>query len=192
MNHRRSAKRWIAAIALSGLVAVGCSPTNTEPAESDNGDAGAEVDASGDSDQVLRAAYQYGTSSLDPHTNTGAYSPVTLGLIFDTLIQVTSDGNLVPGLAEDWNFSEDKTELILDIREGVTFHDGTSLDAETVKLNLDRARGVDFDNSAVSGDLSMISDVAVDGNQVIISLEDGEGGTLPAILSDRAGMIASA
>src|SRR5699024_365331 len=48
-----------------------------------------------------------------------------------------------------------------------------------------------FDESSVSGDLSAVEDVTVDGNKVILSLVEGEGGSLPAILSDRAGMIAS-
>ena len=42
-----------------------------------------------------------------------------------------------PGLAESWTFSDPQT-LVLNIRSGVTFHDGTPLDAEAVKFNLER------------------------------------------------------
>lgn len=184
MSQRRPVRRFIALAAIAALALTGCSSSEkpeTAPA----------VEVSGDSEETLRAAYQYGTESLDPHTATGAYSPVTLELIFDTLIRVQADGSLAPGLAEEWHFSDDQSQLILQIREGVTFSDGTALDAETVKKNLDRARGVDFDQSAVTGDLSMVESVEVDGSQVIIGLAEGLGGALPSVLSDRAGMIAS-
>src|SRR5699024_1906715 len=120
--------------------------------------------------ETLRVAYQYGPTQLDPHTATGSYGPVVLGLFFDTLIRVEHDGTFSPGLAEDWYFSEDNSELILEIREDVEFSDGTALDAEVVKSNLDRARGEGFDESSVSGDLSAVEDVTVDGNKVILSL----------------------
>ena len=42
-----------------------------------------------------------------------------------------------PGLAESWSFS-DPTTLVLNIRPGVIFHDGTPLDADAVKFNFER------------------------------------------------------
>lgn len=171
----------------AGLVLSACGggedPEGAQPAD--------QQEQSGDSEETLRAAYQYSPDNLDPHTVTGSYAPVVFELFFDTLVHVEADGTLSPGLAEDWEFSEDGSELILTIREDVEFSDGNSLDAETVKVNLDRARGIDFEESALSGDLSMVKDITVDGNEVLISLEDNEGGALPALLSDRAGMIAS-
>lgn len=160
------------------------------PSSAQSGSAASSAPAK-DSDKVLRAAYQYNPTSLDPQAQSGSYSPVALGLIFDTLIRVEPNGNLSPGLAESWKFSEDKKSLILTIRKGVTFSDGTPLDAQTVKANLDRARGINFDKSAVKGDLSSVTGVTVDGDNVVLALKDGLGGEVPAILSDRAGMIAS-
>lgn len=187
MSQRRPVIRLAALAAATALVLTGCTSSNAEGESS-----GKAPQAQGDSQETLRAAYQYGTDSLDPHTSTGAYSPVTLELIFDTLVRVQHDGTLAPGLAEAWSFSDDESQLLLDIREDVTFSDGSALDADTVKKNLDRARGVDFDRSAMTGDLSMIEDITVDGSQVVIALAEGLGGPLPSVLSDRAGMIASA
>jgi peptide/nickel transport system permease protein/peptide/nickel transport system substrate-binding protein len=92
-----------------------------------------------------------------------------------------------PGLAE-WTFS-DPTTLVLDIRKDVTFHDGTSLDAEAVKFNLDRNRGDARSN--IKSDLANIDTIEVTGPlQVTIKLK-GADTALPAILSDRAGMMVS-
>ena len=44
-----------------------------------------------------------------------------------------------PGLAESWNFT-DPTTLVFNIRPGINFHDGTPLDAEAVKFNLERSK----------------------------------------------------
>ncbi|WP_432545506.1 ABC transporter substrate-binding protein [Kineococcus sp. SYSU DK004] len=45
---------------------------------------------------------------------------------------------LVPGLAESWEVSPDGTVYTFSIRQGVTFHDGTPLDADAVVYNIRR------------------------------------------------------
>lgn len=48
-------------------------------------------------------------------------------------------GEILPWLAEEWEINDDATEYTFTLREGVTFADGTPLDAEVVAANLDRA-----------------------------------------------------
>ncbi|WP_255175958.1 ABC transporter substrate-binding protein [Rhodococcus sp. 06-1474-1B] len=45
---------------------------------------------------------------------------------------------LEPGLAESWDVSQDGLTYTFHIRQGVTFHDGTALDAEAVEYNFRR------------------------------------------------------
>jgi peptide/nickel transport system substrate-binding protein len=45
---------------------------------------------------------------------------------------------LRPGLAESWDVSPDGTVYSFHIRPGVTFHDGTPLDAAAVEFNIRR------------------------------------------------------
>ncbi|MGZ8782062.1 MAG: ABC transporter substrate-binding protein, partial [Gaiellaceae bacterium] len=59
--------------------------------------------------------------------------------IFETLVALkpgTTEPE--PGLAESWEPNEDGTVWTFKIREGVTFHDGETLDAEAVCFNFDR------------------------------------------------------
>ena len=54
--------------------------------------------------------------------------------IFEHLIQVDKDGELVPKLATGWRWLDDRT-LEIKLRQGVKFHNGEVFDAEIVKLN---------------------------------------------------------
>ncbi len=58
--------------------------------------------------------------------------------IADTLVYNDPKKGEVPYLATSWDVSADKTEYTFHLRKGVTFSDGTPLDADAVKLNLDQ------------------------------------------------------
>ena len=60
---------------------------------------------------------------------------------YDTLVMETNGDrfNLVPGLATDWEYSEDGCTLTFTIREGVKFHDGTIMTADDVLFSLEKA-----------------------------------------------------
>jgi peptide/nickel transport system substrate-binding protein len=61
--------------------------------------------------------------------------------VYDTLTVPDGEGGYVPFLAESVTSNEAATEWTITLREGVTFHDGTPLDATVVKNNLDAYRG---------------------------------------------------
>ncbi|MBL6620704.1 MAG: ABC transporter substrate-binding protein, partial [Ilumatobacteraceae bacterium] len=52
--------------------------------------------------------------------------------IFDGLTHVTPDGEIAPALAESWTISDDGLVYTFQLRDGATFHDGTSLDCQDV------------------------------------------------------------
>jgi len=61
--------------------------------------------------------------------------------VYDTLMVPNSKGEFVPYLAESVEPNADFTEWTIGLRENVTFHDGTPVDATAVKLNLDTYSG---------------------------------------------------
>src|SRR5882757_1704760 len=93
-----------------------------------------------------------------------------------------------PGLTESWSFS-DPTTLVLNIRSGVTFHDGTPVDAEAVKFNLERNK-ID-PKSNIKADLAAMESAAVTGPMQVTLKLNAPDAALPGILSDRAGMMVS-
>ena len=54
--------------------------------------------------------------------------------VFDHLIEINTDGTLVPRLATGWQWLDDRT-LEVTLRQGVRFHNGEVFDAASVKLN---------------------------------------------------------
>jgi peptide/nickel transport system substrate-binding protein len=85
---------------------------------------------------------------LDPTSAAaGAIDSVLYSNVFEGLTKFTESGAIVPGLAQDWEISEDGTVYTFTLQDGVTFHDGTAMDADDVKFTLDRARAEDSQNA---------------------------------------------
>lgn len=77
--------------------------------------------------------------SLDPAAVTAVNDFRILMNVYDGLVRY-KDGTLEvePALAESWTISEDGTVYTFELRDDVTFHDGTAFDAEAVVFNFDR------------------------------------------------------
>jgi peptide/nickel transport system permease protein/peptide/nickel transport system substrate-binding protein len=138
---------------------------------------------------ILRISAFTNPSSLDPTTGGAGSDHAFLFTMYDTLTEWDFDTlKPKPGLAESWSFT-DPTTLVLNIRSGVTFHDGTALDAEAVKFNFERNKSDQKSN--IKADLSTMASVEVTGPmQVTLKLNTPDA-AMPGILSDRAGMMVS-
>ena len=68
---------------------------------------------------------------LDPAYDTAIYTRSIMMNIFDGLVWRQPDGEVVPALAESWEFIDDTT-LKLNLRKGVTFHNGDPFTADDV------------------------------------------------------------
>ena len=77
--------------------------------------------------------------TLDTGTAQDGNSRMVSDQIAETLVGLELGGTgLVPKLATSWTPNEDGTVWTLELRQGVTFHDGTPWNAEAAKFNLDR------------------------------------------------------
>ena len=54
------------------------------------------------------------------------------GHVTDKLVYVDADGKVSPWIAESWEQSSDAAQFTLHLKKGVTFSDGTPLDASAV------------------------------------------------------------
>ena len=90
--------------------------------------------------QRLRIGVHYEPSNVDPHLGAAELALQMTNGCLDTLVHKTADGKVLPGLATDWQVSDDQCTYAFTLRDDVTFHDGTPFNAEAVRASLDRAR----------------------------------------------------
>jgi peptide/nickel transport system substrate-binding protein len=141
----------------------------------------------------LDASFIYGyaitVSRLDPHRASISQDATTLFPVYDRLVHLSTTGDLIPGLAESWEFSDDSLTLTLHVRPNVTFHDGTPLDAEGVKVNLERGKSIE--GSSVATDLAAMESVTVvDPMTVDVKLSTPNVAIIGSF-ADRAGILVS-
>ncbi|QCR33751.1 ABC transporter substrate-binding protein [Lysinibacillus sp. SGAir0095] len=80
--------------------------------------------------------------SLDPAIVTDGESFKVTENIYETLLNFgEQDTTVNPGLAKDWEVSEDGLTYTFHLQEGVKFHDGTDFNAEAVVKNVERWKG---------------------------------------------------
>ncbi|MFJ8085988.1 ABC transporter substrate-binding protein [Streptomyces sp. NPDC096205] len=89
----------------------------------------------GDGRRIRVAMMQPPRSGLSPLTD-DAFK-LSRWSTAETLVRLDADGDARPALATKWR--QQGRSWIFDIRQGVTFHDGTKLDAEAVVRSLTRA-----------------------------------------------------
>ncbi len=75
--------------------------------------------------------------TLDPRITQSRHEEMIIVQMFDQLISADSNGNLYPGLAKSWDVSSDGLHYTFNLRDDVTFHDGTKFDAAAVKATFD-------------------------------------------------------
>ncbi len=121
--------------------------------------------------------------NLDPHVATAFQTIDALELIYDSLTELDADLNVQPGLATEWSYNAEGTELTMTLRDGVTFHDGDELTSADVVASLERI--LDEETGAVvrSNLLSIDEITAPDDLTVVMSLSVPDA-TLPAALTD--------
>ena len=105
--------------------------------------------------------------AMDPHfqwldTNTSYYAQ-----IYGTLVGIDEQSRIVPLLAESWK-AVSETEWRFALRPGITFHDGSPLDAEAVVASFKRARTLPNASSPYVGAIRTIGDVKADGPATVV------------------------
>ncbi|MGL3804475.1 ABC transporter substrate-binding protein [Paeniglutamicibacter sp. R2-26] len=103
-------------------------------------------------------------------------------------------GKIVGWIASDFKANDKQTEFTFTIRDGVTFSDGSALDAEAVKVNLDAlGLGIKGAQIAPNVDFSAYKSAEVIGkNQVKVTLKAPDANFLRATSSVTSGLVSTA
>ena len=76
--------------------------------------------------------------TMDPMDTSDTLSGGVQRLIMDGLYGFDDEMKIIPLLAESYEANEDATEYVIHLRQGISFSDGTPLNAEAAKANFDR------------------------------------------------------
>ena len=114
-------------VVLLAALAVSCRPDTTA--------AEAEPEEAPD---TLVIAIGAQPEALDPIAMASAPAATVGEHVHESLVYLAEDGSLEPALATSWEASADGLSWVLQLRQGVQFHDGAPFNAEAVKANLDR------------------------------------------------------
>jgi len=123
--NRRSLPLLTGAAAL-GLLLTGCTAPASSPANDTPVSGGTFTYASGDAEPTC----------LDPHVGGNFPQALVSTQYLESLVSLDKDGTVIPWLADSWAESDDGLSWEFTLRDGVTFTDGTPLDAAAVQANI--------------------------------------------------------
>src|SRR4029078_11006458 len=75
----------------------------------------------------LTIAYNVNLPSWDPTVGPSAVNPTIQAIyqsVFDMYIAQNPDLSFAPGLVTKWGWNDDKTKIMMEVRDGGTRHDG--------------------------------------------------------------------
>lgn len=152
-------------------------------------DEAAEGESSGDAsgnDLVIGMINE--AVSLDPHVSNDIPSAQLRTQIFDTLVEQDVDMEFGEGLAT--SFEQDEDQWTLQLKEGVTFHNGSDFTAEDVEATLDRVMDPSV-GSSVAFMFEMINDIEIVSDHEIVFTTDYPFTPLPSHLAHNTAGILS-
>jgi len=99
------------------------------------------------------------------------------------LSEFNSQGEPIPELAESWESTPDASRWIFNIRKGVEFHNGKTLDADDVVYSFNHHRG-EKSKSVAKLLLSAVKDIRTDGKYSVVFDLDYGCADMPAMVGD--------
>ncbi|MGM7671135.1 ABC transporter substrate-binding protein [Microbacterium sp. A93] len=178
-TQRRRRLAWGAGLTLSAVLLTGCGGGSA-----DEPSASAETDP----DATISVGLRFLQNSWDPSKMPGATIVPIYQMVYDNLIGLDPELNLVPALAEEWATTDSGTTWELMLRDDAQFNDGTPFDAEDVKATLEYYAG---EGSNTRADLDGLETIeVVDDTTVRITLASPNVG-FPEVLAGRAGLMLS-
>ena len=114
-NQQRFRRGLLGCFILIGLLALTACPSSSPS----------------DSPQVLRIALETAPQHFDPRYAVDAASQRVIQLVYNGLVRLDAQSQIVPDVAQSWDIPE-PTTYVFHLRRGVTWHDGKPLTAADV------------------------------------------------------------
>jgi peptide/nickel transport system substrate-binding protein len=129
---------------------------------------GPRRDAEAAAGDTLTIAYNVNLPAFDPTVGPSAVNPTIQAIyrsVFDQYIGQKPNLAFEPGLLTAWGWNDDKSKIWMDVREGVTWHDGSPFTPEDIAWSLERAGDAKTGNP-IQFTWSTIGNFKIDGKRV--------------------------
>lgn len=152
-----------AALLVGGLLLAGCTSSSSSALEGGAGSVNASA--------VIDIQVGLEPTSLDVRTTSGAaLVQLMRGNVYQGLVGISEDLEILPALASEWEISEDGLTYTFTVREGVKFHDGTDMTIDDVVRSLEAASADDSLNPDAKRMGAVDAIEATDDTTVVITL----------------------
>src|SRR5699024_7201152 len=116
------------------IMIVGCSSNTSSDGDGEE----AEANETGEPGGTLNVAYPTQPQTIDPQGTTAEATRDAARLIYESLVTVNENYEVVPQLAESYEVSDDRKTVEFKLREGITFHNGDEMKAEDVIASMEK------------------------------------------------------
>ncbi|MEW1841546.1 ABC transporter substrate-binding protein [Nonomuraea angiospora] len=179
-----SVGKAVKAAGIAGVVALVLAGCASRASVSD----GVAVSAAGQRGDTLTWGWSL-PSTWDPVTSAVGNDVHALTLVYEGVTEVNAKGEAQPGLAQSWTYAKDGRSVTFHLRPGLTFSDGTKLDAAAVKASLER--GKTAKDSTIAPQLATVESITADSaTDVTLHLAQVDY-QIPLLLSGKTGQIVS-
>ncbi|HEY7972706.1 MAG TPA: ABC transporter substrate-binding protein [Xanthobacteraceae bacterium] len=122
---------------------------------------------------TLTIAYNVNLPSFDPTVGPSAVNPTIQAIyrsVFDQYIGQKPNLAFEPGLLTAWGWNDDKTKIWMDVRPGVTWHDGSPFTPADIVWSFERA-GKKETGNPIEFVWSTLGNFKVDGQRVTADMK---------------------
>ncbi len=129
MKNKVKKQHFLKFLSLSIIVVLVLAACGAQPTESTQ-------------EKILRVA-AFPISQTDPSLISSDAEVLIANHVYDYLVDVDAENQIVPRIATEWNLSDDGLTYTFTLAEGVTFHDGAELTAQDVVYTFNRLRNTE-------------------------------------------------
>lgn len=138
---------------------------------------------------TLRMAWSQDATGLDPHKQTAFSSLRLLELIYEPLVRLDAELNVVPAIATSWEFAPDAKTLTFKLDPNAKFTNGAQVTPADVKASFERILDEATSAAARSNFLSIASIDTPDAETVVFNLSTADVPILASMANINAAIV---
>lgn len=139
--------------------------------------------------ETVKVAWSQDATGLDPHKQTAFSSIRLLELLYEPLVRLDTDAEIVSAVPASWSFNDTATELTMNIRPDASFHDGSAVTSADVKASFERILDEETGAASRANFTSIASIETPDDKTAIFKLSEPNVPILTAMASINSAIV---